>query len=571
MAILPGSDPVILASTTGSVTEGPLTHRIFKEEDFPGFITGTSIILPDSVNIIHDDITLGIDENFINEVGGSTIQFVSEFKRKYRIISNDISAPLFLLNDSDSLDIRSVTFLMNGFGGNFISMDLSGSLRMDDSVVNLLGSARIGEFTNSGSFQHLFCSFIGFLTGVAATDTGLLLKNIADIQIIGNRYQSALTSTGSLIRIEGSSGMAGRMISNLFEEVIGGSVLYISPILDGTLLIAENTFNGDGDFFETGATGEITEIDDESFVDFTVSSVTDSSGGARFNHSSTLDTNGWLVTLSGFSETSYNTTGFIVFSSVGSFEVVAEDTGLLVSFVSDDTGTFNTDAVAIVSAGHSLSNGDILSIRGTINYNGGYIIFDATTNAFFINLRKDFPGMESSGEWDTGSLDQRDPRIECRGNRATEGGNFLRDSMVTGGWSVSGNVTETLVEDGSYVDMNFTGLSGLSYNERITASDPVTGEIRYDGLNSKVIKIPLTFRLSPVGGGARDYKIKGLLNGSNLPDNIETDIEAQGSGTDQTVTVSRTVLMENGDTFKWQVVGVSNALHLIAVNADIQI
>ncbi len=573
-------DPV----TAGGASGGSLTFSILEKRHFPNFTESGITPLPDSVNILKGDINLAASERFINQSPGDVIQFNSEFKRKYRLIYPGIDT-LFTFLEQGGFDVRSTNFEMDGANSIFMSMLNSGSLRFDDSVIDFNNTGgTIGVFKGSGSFQHLFCSFTDFFTGTSV-DQGLLLENISDLQIIGNRYKSDALGSGVLIRILGMNGRAGRMISNLFEEGVGEATLYISPLMDGALLISENTFNGLGNFFQKGLTGIITNTIDQSFAAFPIDSVSDNSGRAVFNFNPTTPphaNNGMRATLSGFTggNAVYNDTGIVqnaIFDT--SFEVISETTGDFIPFVADESsGVVTANVVGIISSvDHGLSDLDVLIIRNTINYNGGYSIFDiGPANVFYINVST--PGLpeEMDGDWDSGSLDERDPRITCKQNNSTgQDGNFQKDSMTAGGWSVSGNVTETSIVDGMYGDVDFTGLTRLSYNERITVTNSVNGEIRYEGLNPKVVSIPLAFKLAPVGASGRTYQMKGVIDRGggyvDLPDDLITDIDAQGVGNDQNIRIDRTVLMEQGDRFKWQAQGVGTTSSFIAVNADIQI
>jgi len=95
--------------------------------------------------------------------------------------------------------------------------------------------------------------------------------------------------------------------------------------------------------------------------------------------------------------------------------------------------------------------------------------------------------------------------------------------------------------------------------------------MRYDGQDPAVLKVPIEFRLAPSGGGVRTYQFKLVIStdgGSifaDLPDVIETQVEAAGSGTDLLFATFRDVLMNTGDIVKYQVDGIGTALDFTAV------
>jgi hypothetical protein len=128
-----------------------------------------------------------------------------------------------------------------------------------------------------------------------------------------------------------------------------------------------------------------------------------------------------------FTETTYNTSTSVV------TEVPSADTYKVgISYVSDDSGLFSTTTCQINDVAHGLLNGCCVSIFGTINFGGGYKIFNVQTDTFEITLGK-------TGNWDTSSLNEQSPFVV-----ATDNGD-QKDSANIGSFVVGGNATPTTI------------------------------------------------------------------------------------------------------------------------------
>ena len=75
----------------------------------------------------------------------------------------------------------------------------------------------------------------------------------------------------------------------------------------------------------------------------------------------------------------------------------AFETGYTISAYSDATGGFTT----VTDAGHGRSNGDIVTIAGTTNYNGEFTISSVATNTF--NIERTFVANDATGTYSAGT------------------------------------------------------------------------------------------------------------------------------------------------------------------------
>ena len=198
--------------------------------------------------------------------------------------------------------------------------------------------------------------------------------------------------------------------TNVIFLQAGESLLNIDPAIGSasSIIVSNNVISGSGDLFDTsGSTGTFTAVADVSLLSQVIDSVSDSSGIARFNFTvgATLFL-GQIVTITGYTtNTAYNVTGTITVVGVGFFEISS------IAFGTDEAGgDVASDIVEMTDTATTLNDGDTLVIDTDLatDYDGGAIVFNQLTNTFEIN--RTFTATQS-GTWDTGGIDQKDPRV----------------------------------------------------------------------------------------------------------------------------------------------------------------
>jgi len=346
------------------------------------------------------------------------------------------------------------------------------------------------------------------------------------------------------------------------------SGLFFSPVIDSLAnAVVENVGPGPlGTFFKAGDTGSIGLIVDTSIPATAINSVTSGTaipgGGnyARFQHLGTGVFVGQRVVNSTFTpEVTYNQTLIVTFAAATSFEGNIESSGAPIPFTADDAGSYLSEIATVTSTvAHGQGNGQALLQTNTINYNGGFEIFNVAGSTYLINVAP--AASETSGNWDAGSLTEKDKRINV------EKSGSQKDSMIAGGWDLTGNVSATTVVSGVFNDIDFTGAIRLSYNERIDLIESVNGTCRYDGLAPSVESIPIEFYIIPNNSSDREYDLKLLIDtGSgfvDLPDLIITRVNVKGTNT--LFSSRRTVELTPGDKYKWVLSGVGTTNGFIA-------
>lgn len=97
-------------------------------------------------------------------------------------------------------------------------------------------------------------------------------------------------------------------------------------------------------------------------------------------------------------------------------------TGSITAYANNGSG-----GTTVTSASHGLSNGQTLFISGDAenDYDGGYTIFNVTTNTF--DIATPFVADDAQGTWNTGSLDQTNNSVEV-----VNAGGIVPDSQALG-------------------------------------------------------------------------------------------------------------------------------------------
>ena len=197
-------------------------------------------------------------------------------------------------------------------------------------------------------------------------------------------------------------------------------------------------------------------------------SVSDNSGQALFTEVAHGLVIGETADHTTFTQSTYNGSHIVTVASANTYEV-----GL--AYVADDSGLLATTTTQVNDVAHGRSEGDTLSIFGTINFNKGYRIFNVLTDSFEITLGKAFPGTET-GTWDTGSLTERSIYIDARDNGdQKESKNLIFVHMN------ANTVATTIALVDTYQAIDLTGLVQDDSTELWTLIDPIAGVMRYDG------------------------------------------------------------------------------------------
>jgi len=447
-------------------------HIIKKKSNFLPAVNGKIPLIGGDIYTIKGDVDISPDTFEIQ--GSERVTMRGQTNAKRSVIRTNSTATLFTADSIiDRLAIEHMVIVGTGAGSTLF--ELTGNPASSFSI----DTNAFSGFPNLGNIDTFNVCAIQFttFTGIAS---GLNVKDVFLHSYLQVLFQGTGAGSDAHLRILGSRTQALVAQTNPLIPFVNESSFFIEPIISVTAKI--NIQNSipikvagvpQGAFFETGNTGSITLFANAAVTTTTINSVTDSSGIARFNFTvgPTLFV-GQKVTIAGYTtNTAYNITGDITVTGAGFFEISS------IAFGSDEAGgSFNGESTTVTSTAHGESNGQALLIAGTINYNGGFKIYNALTNTFQINTI--FLAAETVGNWDTGSLTQRERRMNCLNNGQ------IQDSMnvAFGGMNANPGATTIALAD-TYQALDFNTMTESPITELWTLIDATNGIFRYDGLN----------------------------------------------------------------------------------------
>lgn len=365
---------------------------------------GTRIVL--KTNIVTSSRFVG--------VGGASLAILGSrfgFSITYTGTGDFISGNLSFQERQVALNSGSTGTLFNVVNGPLNIIDLQG--------VFLVGWDDLGSIT--GGVVDLDISVVLFWgAGLELIDLSLLTTNT-----FGTAQGDP--STGPLLDIKGT--VAGNYRINDSSSNFTNAIAFIrlDPALPDNVnvVINGNLIGGAGLLFDTnGSTGTFTAVADNSISATAITGVIDSlttPGVARFQHAGTNLIVGEIVHQSTFAtETTYNVSGKVTFVGAGFYDVAT------IAFTDTDTGSFLTKVAEIASATHGLSNDATLKLDTdeSILYDGGFVIFNALTNTFEVNVDPSLTIITETGSWNTSGIDQTDKRVLSNNNPGFESSGY---------------------------------------------------------------------------------------------------------------------------------------------------
>jgi hypothetical protein len=520
--------------------QGATIYDILAMSDFPAAAGGVRTLVSGRYNIKN---SLSTSDRFLIP-DGATVTFTMEDQR-FNTFEYTGTGTLFTAGNS-FLTMEKTNILMSGNGAQFIEQPIGTFVYQSGRMV----------FSGTGGA-------LGNLGFGPCRINDMNVENFADGLVINSTIYGLITETvmfgisggtGTFISILGNTGFFGMETANVFFTGPGHKALYIDPQTQNPINISKTLLpTGLGSFYESGTTGPIASFTDVS-TSPTAVAVTNDSGDALYTAVAHGLNVGETAVHSTFTETSYNGTDIVTAVPTADTYKVGK------SYVSDDSGLFATTTCQVNDVGHGLSNTQTLSIFGTINFGGGYKIFNVAADTFEITLGKAFPGSESTGNWDTGSLEGSGAK-RSKYVVATNNGE-QQDSANIGSFQIGGNAEPTSITvQHQFENLNLDdGAVEAGDIELWTLTDSDTGEIRYDGLTPVNLHYTGLVAASSAGGSQRfDFRL--LQNGSPLgsPDNVDIPVDINGNV--RSSPLLWPIEIQPGDLFRVQVAnreGTSN-------------
>lgn len=505
------------------------------------------------------------------------IIYNESFSSNTRIELNGFS---LTINNLNQLSSKFWTYtgglsLFNGSGNLRFSWGVSFSGNFTGTLFNLNGRGQSATVVIG-----LENEFIQFASLGTIIDMGYLLTNpfyllvsqgvtLIDVGLIFVSNPVLIASTITLLDVSGVDDSDIEFKISDGNSTSSPSVRFarIDPACNNLRALLSNITTTASSLFDTTETknGTWSSPTNASFTGATITSVTDSSGNARFNIGVVPETLyiGQRLQLQGFSESSYNETYTIRNTDGSTYFEFADN---LIAFVSDDTGTFDSDVTefSYVDSAGVLADGDTIFLDGTQNteYDIGSEIYNVGGGTFRANTS--FITGTPTGTYSDAGLDQTNPSVTAQNNPG------LPSSLVVGYGSVNANATVTTVADGVYGDVNFTGFN-FQTEERFKLIDQVAGV--WEVTSNEPVTGQVDLRIWPIKAGSnQDYRLVLSIN-DNVPvfaSEPYAPMEVQSVKTHATALFPFTNLVK-GDTLQIKVAGDGTTASLTFTDVQMEL
>jgi hypothetical protein len=441
-------------------SDGSTTFEIFEMADFPAPVAGV-ITLSSGKYIIKESISTA--DRFEIAAGAIVTVVVEDSHGQLLTYTGDATA--FTSTDYTRISMDKFNMFCTGTNATAFNLVGSGAFTLANGRIIMTG-ANSSLGTIDGCSVFAFRQFT-----IAAFFHGFDLIDCQAVQGATLVVQPNLASSGIVFNILGRS-----LIGLLFQLVPavlgpGTSLFYINPVINAIVNIQNVSLLGPGKFFATGASGAITSFSDVSRSGVSIPQVAGNpSEGPIFQSIAHALNVGEIVTQSGFAVSEYN--GTFTVSEIVDADFYKVRNGVYNGNHSGVFATTTTDALTATT----LSNGDVVNITDTLEFNGGYEIFNNTLNHFQFSLGKAFPVTEA-GTWDLNSLDETSKWVDVLSSAAQP------ESKNFGFAQMNGNTTATTTADGTYGAIQVVGIQLNPSSQLWELPNLTLGVFRYIGLN----------------------------------------------------------------------------------------
>lgn len=442
----------------------------------------------------------------------------------------------------------------------------SGNLRIVGGVLIDSGTGTLLNKINTSLFQTeqiTGCQLFGWALGIS--DLGnIFLRSSA---VINHRSPLMITRFGAVKIIDfGFARLGSGAISDSIFEFVSGnenggttselllteftgevpatdSVLNIHPSVAASMratVLSSLIGTAGGTLFKAlSASGTFSAVTDASIGATAITSVTDSSGIARFNYTGSTVYVSQKVVLSGFTETSYN--GIYTLSAVGSgwFEIA------YMVYVTTDTGSFLSNSVILTHASATLVNYDAIWIDTDLStaYDVGSFIYNKTITAVQLNA---VWSATATGFWHTKSYDEKSKYVEV-----SNSGESIPSKSISSVFSSDNTTATSITGTGTWDPLNLVAAAEGQSNLRFKLLDVATGEVEYVGITHFDGKITTAMSVEKTGS-AVDYKFRAFkTSGTGAFDAIT--VKRGVSTVTGALTLISSVELEPGDQFRIEV------------------
>lgn len=383
--------------------------------------------------------------------------------------------------------------------------DFSGVLPVGSEFFPRVFFTSMGFFDTDtvGSIKNI--SFNYNIGAFFSCGDGLVLTNMNEALISDVRFIDWKNQVNAVMLTMKGVQTFPKIAGCIFKVGTNETLFDIQPNLPASdiLVFAANGVDVGGTAFQTGTSGAFTAVADQSESGTTIDSV----AGTAFGESlfTTAIAHGLVVgeeaIHTGFADSNYNGT-FRVLEVISTTQYRVHTL-----FTATGTGSLASDIIEFTSTAHGLVEGDSVQLTDSTvaAYNVGGTVIDATANTFQIN---GVFSATATGNWNTDSLTQADPRVEFAGNSG------LADSVDLAFGEMNANAVATVIAAvDTYQALDVSGLVDSSVTSRFELTDATDGIYTYRGAKSISAKITAIISATK-SGGTQNYRFTTSKNGA---------------------------------------------------------
>ena len=453
-----------------------------------------------------------------------------------------------------------MSFYLTGNNSTFINM--TGSFGFQFSAIvcqgtgNVLGTVN-GSDTGVTTAGRVFAN----QSVTSGWVDGFTFNNVDKISWTEGKQSSSTSAMGAFMHIKNVASFTNIDKLEPFINNANAAFIDIDPLNEAEVIIESSPLTGVGQYFLSGSSGTFTAVADGSIGTTSITSVTDSSGTARFNYSGPLLFVNQKATISGYTtRTQYNGSFNVTAVGAGYFEINGIDYE-----AGTDSGSFLSNSIALSSVSHGLSNGDTVLLNTTnhTDYDLGTVVYDVQTNHFRVNAEYNPSGNDpQSGTWNAGSLTQDSKYVNADKN------GVQADSVSYGSIAWNGNSDTTSISSGTYNNID-TGGTLTVQGSRFKVVNADIGQIVYTGLNRTLLKIEVN--LWPPSGSVieANYRVAVNINDETLTYATTPYAPLQLKDVGDIARYDKFVTLNPGDTIKVQMAGDGTSENITLAHGQI--
>lgn len=443
------------------------TTFVFDISVLPAPVSNVITLLPGNY-VISDQVDFGLNSLKFDSAGQNlTLQSLDG---RTSTISSATTGTFIDIVNAEDVNLLSLKISLSGDNAEFWNvLGITGTVNCNNVRTTFTGGGtpNIGTL---GSGNAVITNM-----GMLNFRDGLVIENVGGVALDSSFMVSDFQGTGPMITVNSIANPTTISSVGMFG-VFAQSAFFVNPTinpLNGQLNIFNVPFDAAVSYFELGQNSTITNIVDASTSSLSVTAVNDVSSLAEYETSVAHNYIAGDIVF----HTNFATAGYLGSKTVAS---VPTSTTYLTgdTFVIDETGNSIAPRATVTSAGHSQTLDTAVLIEQTLNFDAGYLVKNPLTNTFVIWLPFLFPGVETTGTWNAGSLNETDKRMNVRDSGKQ------KDSMnvAFGGMNANAGATTIALVD-TYQAMDFNTMVEDPTSERWALIDATNGIFRYEGLN----------------------------------------------------------------------------------------